>query len=175
MVDLNDFIHKKTTRHGKLVQQKLYKHTCDNCGASRGYQAKNFKTPGCNKCSHAGKVLTTETKERMSIAATRRYNDPNWKPKESSSPFVGQRRTVYVRQTTPLQRKIRHRTKTLLWQKLINHSVNKAGSTCWFSYTSTDDQGFKDSWALENLQPMWYDENRSKGARYTGDFQSEVK
>jgi hypothetical protein len=38
----------------------------------------------------------------------------------------------------------------------------------WFEYSSIKDQGFKDSWALNNLQPMWASLNRSKGARYAG-------
>lgn len=36
----------------------------------------------------------------------------------------------------------------------------------WFTYESMEDQGFKDSWALNNLQPMWAKPNHSKGNRY---------
>jgi hypothetical protein len=36
----------------------------------------------------------------------------------------------------------------------------------WFEYKSMEDDGFKKSWALENLQPMLAEENRSKGNRY---------
>jgi hypothetical protein len=38
----------------------------------------------------------------------------------------------------------------------------------WFKYSSTDEQDFKKSWALENLQPLWADINHSKGNRYAG-------
>jgi hypothetical protein len=36
----------------------------------------------------------------------------------------------------------------------------------WFNYTSMSDEGFKQSWSLENLQPMWENENCSKGNKY---------
>jgi 5-methylcytosine-specific restriction endonuclease McrA len=40
----------------------------------------------------------------------------------------------------------------------------------WFKYESVEDEGFKKSWALENLQPMWSSENTSKGNRYSGKY-----
>ena len=40
--------------------------------------------------------------------------------------------------------------------------------------SSMDDQGFKDSWALSNLQPMWAHENISKNNHYSGPFQRKV-
>jgi len=36
----------------------------------------------------------------------------------------------------------------------------------WFKYSSTSDEGFKSSWSLDNLQPMWEKPNCSKGNRY---------
>lgn len=36
----------------------------------------------------------------------------------------------------------------------------------WFDYSSIKDEGFKKSWALENLQPMWEKENCSKSNRF---------
>lgn len=38
----------------------------------------------------------------------------------------------------------------------------------WFTYSSMGEQGFKDSWSLNNLQPMWAGPNHSKGNRYSG-------
>jgi ribosomal protein S14 len=36
----------------------------------------------------------------------------------------------------------------------------------WFTYKSMDDEGFKKSWALTNLQPKWAIDNLSKGNHY---------
>ena len=41
----------------------------------------------------------------------------------------------------------------------------------WFEYTCAEDEGFRKSWALSNLQPMWFCENSSKGNRYSGPYQ----
>jgi hypothetical protein len=205
-VDLNDFKRFETTRHGKPVRQKLYRHTCNTCGADKGYQAKSSNTKTCNKCSHKGMKFSEEHRAKQSAAAMKRYNDPTWPPKEKPAPFVGLRRPLssYKQKTSAIQRKMRHNMKSLLWQKLVNHSTNKNGHTfdllgygvddlikhlelkfqpgmSWdnygengweidhiipdssFTYSSTIDQGFKDSWALTNLQPLWYWDNRSKG------------
>jgi 5-methylcytosine-specific restriction endonuclease McrA len=37
-----------------------------------------------------------------------------------------------------------------------------------FEYNSFEDQRFKDSWALENLQPLRKHDNCSKGNKYKG-------
>ena len=44
----------------------------------------------------------------------------------------------------------------------------------WFTYISMDCAGFKQSWALSNLQPMWESENMSKGNYYSGKYQKQV-
>lgn len=36
----------------------------------------------------------------------------------------------------------------------------------WFTYQTIQDEGFKKSWTLSNLQPMWESDNCSKGTRY---------
>jgi hypothetical protein len=38
----------------------------------------------------------------------------------------------------------------------------------WFQYESDQDEEFKRCWALENLQPLWEDENMKKGNKYEG-------
>ena len=44
-------------------------------------------------------------------------------------------------------------------------SIDHTKADSKFKYCSTDDIGFKNSWKLENLKPMWYIENCSKGAK----------
>jgi hypothetical protein len=130
MIDSNDFVYRTTSRHGKLVKNKLYRHTCDKCGADRGYQAKSYAARYCNRCSKLGLKKTDAIKQKMSQAAIKRYNDPNWKPKNSGNEsFRGQRRSFYVSKTTPIQRKIKRSMKALLWQKLKNRYANKPGHT----------------------------------------------
>ena len=209
MVDLNDFSYKLTSRRGRPVRNKVYRHSCNSCGADKGYLQKSHNTPSCNKCAKIGSTISEHVRSKMSSAATRRYNDPSWIPRIKGPGYEGRKIREYKSCTTPIQRKMRKTMKTLLWQKLTTRSLNKNGSTfnllgycandlikhleskfapgmtwdnygiggweidhivpdSWFQYSSTQDQGFKDSWALNNLQPMWASPNRSKGARYAG-------
>src|SRR5262245_42951007 len=46
----------------------------------------------------------------------------------------------------------------------IDHKIPDS----WFTYSSMDDRGFQESWALDNLQPKWARENLSKNNRFIG-------
>ena len=58
---------------------------------------------------------------------------------------------------------------------LPNMAWNNYGKNGWeidhitpdslFKYNSFEDEDFKKSWALSNLQPMWASDNRRKGNR----------
>jgi len=45
----------------------------------------------------------------------------------------------------------------------------------WFEYTNIEDEGFKNSWALENLQPMWQTENLMKNNNFAGKWSDRNK
>lgn len=47
-----------------------------------------------------------------------------------------------------------------VWQ--LDHKIPDS----WFDYTSIEDEGFKKSWALDNLQPLLATDNLKKGDRY---------
>ena len=71
--------HKSTRR--------LYRTTCDDCGADRGYQRiSRAKRPYCRSCAsrraHAGKRVSDETRKRMSESSWIRRNP-------DKHPFLG--------------------------------------------------------------------------------------
>jgi hypothetical protein len=46
----------------------------------------------------------------------------------------------------------------------IDHKI----ADCWFDYSSFDDEDFKKSWSLSNLQPLWAKDNLIKNKYVTG-------
>lgn len=46
----------------------------------------------------------------------------------------------------------------------VDHVIPQA----MFTYETVDDEDFHKCWALNNLQPLWAEENHSKGARWIG-------
>jgi hypothetical protein len=56
----------------------------------------------------------------------------------------------------------------MAWENYGDWHIDHVIPDSWFSYTSTQDKGFKDSWALKNLQPMWAQQNINKGNRFAG-------
>lgn len=57
-------------------------------------------------------------------------------------------------------------TDGMTWENYGEWHVDHKKPMTLFEFTSTDDEGFKDCWNLENLQPLWEQENLSKGIRY---------
>lgn len=70
MIYLNDFIISQENK----CSRKLYKMSCSNCKKDRGYQIKKRYGSGlCKSCAssltHNGKVVTQESKNKMSISS----------------------------------------------------------------------------------------------------------
>lgn len=69
MVNLSYFKYKETTRHGKSVRNKLYRHTCNKCGSDRGYHSMSFVVKYCNKCSYKNTVKLEDLKNLQPLLA----------------------------------------------------------------------------------------------------------
>jgi hypothetical protein len=59
-------------------------------------------------------------------------------------------------------------TDDMSWDNYGKWHIDHIKPDSWFTYSSVEDQDFKDSWALSNLQPLWAKDNLSKGNRYIG-------
>ena len=57
-------------------------------------------------------------------------------------------------------------TEGMTWDNYGEWHVDHKKPMTLFEFTSTDDEGFKECWALDNLQPLWGKDNLSKGTRY---------
>lgn len=57
-------------------------------------------------------------------------------------------------------------TEGMTWDNYGEWHVDHKKPMTLFEFTSTDDDGFKKCWSLNNLQPLWEKENLSKGTRY---------
>lgn len=52
------------------------------------------------------------------------------------------------------------------WENYGKWEIDHRRPICSFRYKTVNDIEFRDCWALENLQPLWRKENRSKGGKY---------
>ena len=62
----------------------------------------------------------------------------------------------------------------MTWDNYGDWEIDHIKPDSWFSYSSMEDQGFQDSWALSNLQPMWAEQNRKKNNLYSGNFKDKT-
>jgi AAA15 family ATPase/GTPase len=54
----------------------------------------------------------------------------------------------------------------MTWENYGQWHVDHIRPMSSFNFTSTEDPEFKECWRLENLQPLWWPDNLSKGPRY---------
>jgi hypothetical protein len=56
------------------------------------------------------------------------------------------------------------------WDNYGEWHIDHVVPDSWFTYSSTDEKGFKDSYAINNLQPLWADQNIEKSNHYSGQY-----
>ena len=54
----------------------------------------------------------------------------------------------------------------MTWDNYGEWHVDHKKPMTLFEFASTDDEGFKECWSLDNLQPLWEKDKLSKGVRY---------
>lgn len=54
------------------------------------------------------------------------------------------------------------------WENYGEWHIDHVTPLSWFQYKSVTDEGFSAAWALNNLQPLWAEDNLSKNNRYVG-------
>ena len=59
------------------------------------------------------------------------------------------------------------------WENRDEWHIDHIRPISSFDYTSTEDESFKECWALENLQPLWASENIVKGSKWNGKIWRE--
>ena len=57
-------------------------------------------------------------------------------------------------------------TEGMTWDNYGEWHVDHIRPMTSFNFTSSDDPEFKECWDLSNLQPLWWNDNLSKGPRY---------
>ena len=57
-------------------------------------------------------------------------------------------------------------TEGMTWDNYGEWHVDHIRPMTSFKFESVDDPEFKECWALSNLQPLWWNDNLSKGPRY---------
>lgn len=152
---------------------RRYKSKCPTCGIELFKRSSQLKTD-CTSC-----------------AATKR-NKARYKDSKITSVHRRLRQNIKTQINRALRR--RHTSKSgKSTLKMVNYSIDELKKhlenqfqpgMSWdnygewhidhikpdslFNYSSYNDQGFLDSWSLENLQPLWKSDNVRKSNKYEG-------
>ena len=155
---------------------RKYKTYCPLCRADKGYLQLQDKEYNCHKCAMSilSKSMTKRTLVQKKI---KHAMSSNVHSKLKRRHLSKNNEATFANLPYSLSDLIIHLESLFEpWMSWDNHGVyNKHKDTwqidhkipdSWFIYSSMDDIGFQESWALINLQPLKALSNISKGNRH---------
>ena len=161
----DDFI---TTTDGN----RYYRTVCPICGGDRGYLRKSATNQCCGSCASKARNASLYPKDPIKEAHR----------KLRSSMKGGISRKLRLRQLSKSNKSVTkilpytlHELMTYIeslwqpgmsWDNYGEWEIDHVIPDSWFIYSSTDDEGFQNSWALTNLQPLLKIETRHKSNRF---------
>jgi ribosomal protein S14 len=144
-----------------------YKQRCPKCNIDVGYRVHYDAQRTCKKCRDLERTKYTPEQKRIrcsmkaNLVARLKARLDN-KNKKSTFDILGY-------SVDELKVHLESSFKEgMSWDNYGEWEIDHITPDSWFQYNSTDDEGFKNSWALDNLQPLWKHENIAKGNRYRG-------
>jgi hypothetical protein len=146
--------------------RRKYRMSCIKCGCDRGYQRNVDALRHCKKCRDKSITFYTPEQKRLrcamkaNLSARLKQRIIN-KNRKSTFDVLGYTIDEFVAHIESLF----HSGMTWNNYGFNGWEIDHITPDSLFKYNSFNDQGFKDSWALSNLQPMWATDNRSKGNR----------
>lgn len=147
--------------------RKKYRMRCLSCNSDRGYQTHVEAQRSCKTCRD--KNVTRYTKEQKRIRSSMKANlvarlKQRLINKNKKSTFDVLNYTV-----EELKQHLESKFQPgMTWDNYGQWEIDHITPDSWFEYNSFEDEGFKKSWALENLQPLWKNDNARKGNRRRG-------
>ena len=156
-------------------RDKKFRAYCKECGKDRGYIDKRFFHKKCPSCSKKEFYLSKPKDEQKLVQRKLRHNvksNINGRlrcrggSKSGNSTFK-----ILPYSLIELRKHIESKFQEgMNWENYGKWEIDHIIPDSWFTYGSIDDDEFKKSWALDNLQPMWKRENASKSNKYSGPF-----
>jgi hypothetical protein len=156
-VDINNRIKYKTTYK--------YKTKCLVCSKDKGYCYLLSTNKPCRECyiasvKKADKPIRDKIKSNMRSNLYHRLRRRNILKKE---------KTFKLLNYTPEELKQHLEAQFqpgMTWDNYGEWHIDHIKPDSWFNYLSTEDESFKQSWAITNLQPLWAKENIAKSNKY---------
>jgi len=143
-----------------------YRTNCIECGKDRGYQALNYSKKVCRACyliTNASKIPAAHKRIKSSMRSNlyHRLSDRDIIKTSGTFKILGYSVEALVIRLESLF------TPGMTWDNYGEWHIDHKVPDSWFTYSSVEDQGFKDSWALSNLQPLWAKDNLKKSNKYS--------
>jgi len=152
---------------------RKYKATCSLCGKDRGHVRKRNLHKRCLSCARKEDHSKREKDRDIVVHRKLRHNIKSnlnralrrHKGSKMGLSIIKLLNYSIDQLKTHLELKF---LPDMTWENYGQWHIDHIVPDSWFTYSSVDDQGFKDSWDLSNLQPLWAKENIKKSNKYSG-------
>lgn len=159
---------------GAPAREKFCSQRCANNAAARAYRARNrdkrkilcdaWRKNNPEKIKEMRKRSRSKRKSNPMLALQHRVSASVWnalkanKKGRSWEALVG-----YDLNKLKLHLESKF-TEGMTWDKYLKGEIHldHIKPTASFNFINPEDEGFKQCWALENLQPLWASDNRKK-------------
>ena len=170
----------------KTLERRVeYKHDCKSCGED--FTSYRSNSAFCNKkCQNLWWKGDEGRKYRMKLSK-KRQEIPYYRITANIRGAINQslkRRKITKHSPTfdilgytghDLVAHLESQFKEgMSWENRSEWHIDHIRPISSFDYTSTEDESFKECWALENLQPLWASENIIKGSKWNGKIWRET-
>jgi hypothetical protein len=148
-----------------------YKTRCKECNFEKGYQTISNANDVCRTCYYkqTASQITDIQKQLKKNFASNLYH--RLKNRGGSKAGKGTFKIMPYSLTDLIVHLESKFEPGMSWGNYGNGwHIDHVIPDSWFTYSFVEDQGFKDCWTLNNLQPMWALENIRKGNKYSGSF-----
>lgn len=153
------------------IDKKVYKYrmSCNVCGVDRGYHRLVDHYRLCISCKND--KLRKKTPEHKRLRSSMKANIGGRLKQRGLSKNNLSCFSMLPYTFEDLCKHLESKFEPgMTWENygINGWEVDHVRPDSWFHYESYEDEEFKKCWSLDNLQPMWASENRSKMNRYEG-------
>ena len=161
-VNYDDTEISYTKSGNKIIK---YKQICPKCSCDVGYRRNVDANRTCKKCqadstrkySPEQRRLRNAVKANISARLRARNSNKNYTSTFSMLDFSFEELIAH------LEKKFK---PGMTWNNYGEWEIDHIKPDSLFIYESYNDKEFKKSWALDNLQPLWKNENASKSNKW---------
>lgn len=161
--------HPHYNYEDRVVTEKTvkYRKYCPQCGDDMGYHRNVDGSRVCRSCQADNRRKYTPEQKRIRSSIKANIG-ARLRARNSGKKYTSVFSMLPYTFEQLLERLESQFMEGMTWGNYGEWEIDHIRPDSWFNYKSYNDKEFVDSWALNNLQPLWKSDNARKSNKYEG-------